>query len=489
MPSSHRVTSPLAVLPWLFVVCIPTLAHAAPAQETWMSVLLDGHKIGSMHTTRVVQGDRVITSQQLQVEFERTGTKISLMESETDEETLDGTPLKFDSRTRSSGVENFTRGEIRSGHKVEVHSRVGGADQTRTLEWPQGALLAEGLRLLELRAGLTPGTRYSSLAFQADNLEAIAIDSVVGESASIDLPDGPRTLTKIEQTIRLPDAPAKSVAWVDSEQTVAKLILPIMGYELTMIACSKACAQAPNQSADILAHGIVAAPRALSAEERKRGVTLKLSASDGGDALQFAQTDEQTVVSADGSVTLRIEPIDPQRASIERKPDASDSKPNDWLQSDAPEIVALASKGAAGAKSAHEQMQQLESFVRSFIRTKDLNIGYASALEVAKRPEGDCTEHAVLLAALGRALGIPTRVVDGLAYVDAYAGKQHVFVPHAWTQAYVDGHWQSFDAALAGFDAGHVVLSYGDGDPWRFFSAFNTLGRIRVDAVGEATAP
>ena len=69
-----------------------------------MSVLLDGHKIGSMHTTRVVQGDRVITSQQLQVEFERTGTKISLMESETDEETVDGTPLKFDSRTRSSGV-------------------------------------------------------------------------------------------------------------------------------------------------------------------------------------------------------------------------------------------------------------------------------------------------------------------------------------------------------------------------------------------------
>ena len=96
MTSSHRVTSPLALLPWLFVVCIPALAHAAPAQETWMSVLLDGHKIGSMHTTRVVEGNRVITSQRLQVEFERTGTKISLMESETDEETLDGKPLKFD---------------------------------------------------------------------------------------------------------------------------------------------------------------------------------------------------------------------------------------------------------------------------------------------------------------------------------------------------------------------------------------------------------
>src|SRR4029079_17047337 len=150
--------------------------------------------------------------------------------------------------------------------------------------------------------------------------------------------------------------PAKSVAWVDRDQAVAKLVMPIMGYELTMIACSKACAQAPNQSADILAHGIVAAPRALSAEERKRGITLKLSASDGGDALQFAQTDEQTVVAADGSVPLRIEPIDPQRASIERKPEPGDSRPNDWLQSDAPEIVALAGKGADHGKTPPEQI-------------------------------------------------------------------------------------------------------------------------------------
>jgi hypothetical protein len=128
-------------------------------------------------------------------------------------------------------------------------------------------------------------------------------------------------------------------------------------------------------------------------------------------------------------------------------------------------------------------MQNLENFVRGFIRKKDLSVGYASALEVAKNPQGDCTEHAVLLAALGRANGIPTRVVDGLVYVDRYAGAEHVFVPHAWAQAYVDGGWRSFDAALHGFDAGHIALSTGDGDPWRFYAGFNTLGRLRVDSL------
>ena len=180
---------------------------------------------------------------------------------------------------------------------------------------------------------------------------------------------------------------------------------------------------------------------------------------------------------------LRIAPPAITAPNVEGKPEPSDLHANDWLQSDAPKIIALAKQAVGDARTPHEQMQRLERFVHGFIKTKDLNVGYASALEVAKHPEGDCTEHAVLLAALGRARGIATRVIDGLAYVNNYAGNEHVFVPHAWVQAYVDGHWQSFDAALAGFDAGHIALSVGDGDPWRFFAGFNTLGRLRVEVI------
>ena len=219
-------------------------------------------------------------------------------------------------------------------------------------------------------------------------------------------------------------------------------------------------------------------------KEPARGVVLKLSATRQGVALKLTDTDEQQAATTANGVELRIAPLAANEApGREDKPTAADAQPNDWLQSDAPVIRKLAHDGAGEAKTAREQMQHLEQFVRSYIRTKNLNVGYASALEVAKHPEGDCTEHAVLLAALGRALGIPTRVVDGLAYTDHYAGVEHVFVPHAWAQAWVDGHWQSFDAALHGFDAGHVALSVGDGDPWRFFAGFDTLGRLRVDAV------
>lgn len=472
-----------------FLALLPlAAARAAAPDDTWMSVLLDGRKIGSMHTTRNVDGERVRTTQAMQIELERSGLKLALSTSETDEETRAGKPLRFESRTKISGIESVQRGTLRSDGKLEVTSEVGGATRTRTIDWPQGAVLAEGMRLIEEKHGLVPGTRYKALAFQAENLEAVEVDSRVGARESIELPEGRREVVRIEQTIALGGTPTRTVSWVDADASVRKLLVPMMGYELTMLARSKDCATAPNQAPDVLVRTMLESPRALTSSERSNGARILLSPTDSsGEALKFATTDEQQVIAmADGKVELRIAPAS-VAAAREGRPAAADTRPNDWLQSAAPEIVKLAHEGAGDAKSAAAQMQNLEDFVRKFIRTKDLSVGYASALEVAKNPEGDCTEHAVLLAALGRALGIPTRVVDGLVYIDHYAGKTDVFVPHAWAQAWVDGHWRSYDAALQGFDAGHVALSTGNGDPWRFYAGFNTLGRVRIDAVTPLT--
>lgn len=128
-------------------------------------------------------------------------------------------------------------------------------------------------------------------------------------------------------------------------------------------------------------------------------------------------------------------------------------------------------------------MQAAEDFVRSYIFGKNLSVGYASALEVATTRQGDCTEHALLLTGIARALGIPARVVTGLAYVPRFGKRTHAFVPHAWMEAHIDGRWQGFDAALQGFDAGHLALAVGDGDPVRYFAGVALLGRLRISEI------
>jgi hypothetical protein len=459
------------------LLLLPLFARATPPEDQWFTVLLDGRKIGSFESTRTLRDGHVITGQILDLSIERAGTRVALSSNESTEETLDGKPLAFRSVSKLSGGETTIDGTVR-GNKIQVKTQSGGGTQQREMAWPEGALLPEGLRLVSLREGLAPGTQYKVTAFQPSSLDAAEIQTRIGAVERVDLPSGRRRLSEIDQTISFSGTPVKSRLWVDAEQTVHKLTMPVIGVDLVLLACDRACATAPNQGTDIFDRTLMVAPRALKRAELDRGMRYVLAPSDGGTPIKLPETGEQRATIRDDALVVDITPS--PRTGGEAGPTSADYAPNDWLQSKAPEVEALAQTGAEGADGDGEKMRRLESFVRGYITNKTLGVGYASALEVVHKPEGDCTEHAVLLAALGRSLGIATRVVDGLAYAPGFAGKERVFVPHAWVQAWVDGRWQSFDAALPGFDAGHIALSVGDGDPWRFYAGLDVLGRITL---------
>ena len=464
----------------LFVSCLllASVARAEPPQQQWFTVLLDGRKIGSFEATRREDAGTVTTTQALELVLDRVGTRIALGSSETSIETRDGEPLAFRSATRLSGSESVTDGLVK-GDTADITVKGGGASQRRSIEWPKGALLPEGQRLAAMRAGLAPGTRHELLTFQPSTLSTVMVGSTVGAPERVELPGGALSLVPVAQIIEFPGAPMKSRVWIDPEQSIHKMTMPLMGLELVLLACDKACATAPNQGTDVFERTLARAPRALPARELDGTLRHTLSARDGGAPLSLPETDEQQV-RREGDrwlVTIRHDGA----GGRQPPPTAADTQPNDWLQSTAPELVALARRATSDAPTPRARMQRIEAFVRDYISTKSLDVGYASALEVVHAPEGDCTEHAVLVAALGRASGIPTRVVDGLAYAPGFGGKDQVFVPHAWTQAWIDGRWQSFDAALDGFDAGHIALAIGDGDPWQFYAGLDMLGRIQIE--------
>ena len=120
---------------------------------------------------------------------------------------------------------------------------------------------------------------------------------------------------------------------------------------------------------------------------------------------------------------------------------------------------------------------RLRNAVKSHITTFNLKTGYASASETARRGEGDCSEHAVLLAAVLRADSIPSRVCSGIvyteraahSYLDSGEGAQGKHPPqgvvgsfawHAWTQALIGGRWMDLDATLhsSPYSVGHVLM-------------------------------
>lgn len=63
-------------------------------------------------------------------------------------------------------------------------------------------------------------------------------------------------------------------------------------------------------------------------------------------------------------------------------------------------------------------------------------------------PEGHCEYFASAMALLGRAAGVPTRVIGGYRVTEESPFGYHIVRErnaHSWVEAYVDGHWVTFD--------------------------------------------
>lgn len=149
-----------------------------------------------------------------------------------------------------------------------------------------------------------------------------------------------------------------------------------------------------------------------------------------------------------------------------------------------PAVRRFADRASRGAASTGETAERLRRAVHRHIDRKGLATAFASASETVRNRRGDCTEHAVLLAAALRAKGIGSRVVNGLVWIPAGNGRDGAYLWHMWTQAVIDGRWTDLDATLSpegpGFHAGHLAINTGDLSP----ASFNATGTEMLEVFG-----
>ena len=132
--------------------------------------------------------------------------------------------------------------------------------------------------------------------------------------------------------------------------------------------------------------------------------------------------------------------------------------PNFFLDSTDKVVVAMAA--TSSGKTPWEIARALERMVHEKMSTTS-GIGFATAGQVARELRGDCRQHAMLLATLCRARGIPSRTALGLVYiVDRPTGRPALGF-HMWTEVYCDGAWRGLDATLGEgrIGPGHVKVT------------------------------
>jgi len=145
------------------------------------------------------------------------------------------------------------------------------------------------------------------------------------------------------------------------------------------------------------------------------------------------------------------------------------------VQSDHPEIRRQAGQIVSPRDSHAVKAEKLVAWVHRNVEKKPV-LSIPNALETLTNRVGDCNEHAVLLAALARAAGIPAQVEAGLVYLK---GR---FFYHAWNTLFV-GKWVTADAVMGAMpaDVTHIRLIRGEAD--RQIDLMGVIGQLQLEVV------
>jgi hypothetical protein len=187
---------------------------------------------------------------------------------------------------------------------------------------------------------------------------------------------------------------------------------------------------------------------------------------------------EEKLVDGKTTMIYRIHGgTQPKQGNPEPAPDARERylylAPSHHIESDHPEIRKAADNAVTGAATNREKVERLTRWVSAEVR--DEGEDSFSALEVLRNRKGECQAHTMLYAAMARSLGIPTRLVGGITYLEGTG-----FLYHAWAESYAEG-WLPVDPTFnqVGVDATHI--KFVEGPDWTFLLQLgNVIGKISV---------
>jgi len=419
-------------------------------------------------------GPQYLTAHQEEFLVKRLGTSLKTTETSKITEDANGGVLSFDQVDDSGSIVESSG--IRQGDDMVVSSR----GQTQRFHLPRlSALGPEAVRRASLAVPLQPGRPFSFDTFDTDYPQAVVVESghVVGRETR-DVRGVKRQLWKLSSTESFMPG-LRSTTWVDDQGNDVDSLtsLPGLGDMREYVTNRAECMKQP-EGAEIFATTLIRPQVALPSPHDLGQAVYRLIPLDPGQTLTLWNQDEQRVITSQPGL-CEVEVTAPRYTAADaawQLPHADTPELHRYLQAsaylevNAPEIQNLARAAVGDEKNPVRAAHRIEHFVRDYITKKDLNIGFGSAEETAKSREGDCTEHAVLCAALGRAVGLPTRCVVGFGYIPpgdeeptitkAVDKDTGIFGFHMWAEAWIGpDRWVPMDAALNGFDVGHIAIT------------------------------
>ncbi len=454
---------------------IPDAALAAiPAPyDQWYVDSADGKKTGWSRRTlkRDDAGRWVSTDSSHSLEM-HGGEQAESSGSQVTVETADFKPVSITStRTQksASGEQTVAQEWHFTDAGIELTSRQGETVMKRILPKVQGEWFTPAKAAAILRAHHLAGDSHFEIPMFDPGMGQkpfLAVYARQGEEM-LPLPGGAVKVTKYKMTYSsMPGV--NTYECYDAKGDMVHNTFSMSGIAITNQAATPALAQAPFTPSETTGISVVQVDKPIPTPALLRRAVYELNYAPECPTLPPATQFQSVEKIAPGRVKVTVD------LSGQGKPgngpkaeDLGTSIMIDYKDASVQALLPVIFDRFAGAQIEDDLRGRVTtSFVSRYLSDgATLNVASGTASATAKSKAGDCTEHAVLLAALLRAQGIPARCATGLSYAgdDGFVAHKNVFVYHMWTQAWLkDEHgkarWVDLDAAMRRYDAVHILL-------------------------------
>lgn len=280
--------------------------------------------------------------------------------------------------------------------------------------------------------------------------------------------------------------------WLDENYNQVKMVSEIPGLAtVTYLRSTKAIATAPIAFADLVdistGQQIQLKNRILQAHKTSAAVYRITVRGDDDVATSFSRDGRQEVKKVAGhTFELHVKGSRESKGGAEKEPGAEFLQSSYFITSADDRVKELARQAVGTKTDPLEKAQRIERWVHDNMNfTTDEQL--ATAQHVAKTLKGDCTEYAMLTAAMCRAEGIPSRTAIGLVYAEEKGRPFFAF--HMWTEVWIGGRWNSIDATIGqGYiGAGHLKITDSSWHDERTMTPLlpvtRVVGRLSIDVL------
>jgi hypothetical protein len=445
-----------------------------PTGETWLNITQEGLKIGYVRRFhgRMENGFRY--EEDIQMRINTMGVVQPLTIRTEAELNPDRTLSSFQFRLHSNLFSFAARGSVTDG-KLTVHSGTPGSERQSIIPLAQtpylGGEILESVDVRNLRAGeertlpvfdpASLGQRNAHIAFVAEERLTVMGRSVRTRKYAVDFMG------------------MKQQAWIDQEGGIVKET-GIMGIALERVVKEEALSGLKRAAGSDLADlAAIPSSKIIADQADLRLMKVRIKGIEG-DGLSL---DGGRQVWRGPLLTIRKEF---PRVSSERIGLAGENlrmflEPTPFIQSDHPKIRETL-KGIISPDDPEEvKARKIVVWIYEHLEKRPV-LSVPSAVETLEKGMGDCNEHAVLLAALARAAGIPSQVEAGMVYL---RGR---FYYHAWNVLFIRewGGWVTADAVMGQMPADVTHIRFVRGAIDRHLDLVGTIGRLKMEILETA---